>query len=256
MSKLKNALLAAISVLLLSNVLLLVQRSAAQAKNSEDSLSAQVAALKAQVAALQAKTAPLAVSGTDLTITGVNVHIVSGSGATDDQGQLTGLGNLIIGYDARRGPDPLDGQHYSGKTFDRLNNARSGSHNLILGDGNSYSSFGGLVAGRNNTLDGGYASVSGGLENSVLSAYGFIGGGMENTAGGRGASVSGGEGGTAGGYGASVSGGINNAAGGVWASVSGGAGNKAEGTSSAVSGGSVRTVKAGSGWSAGSYHTP
>ena len=30
---------------------------------------------------------------------GVNVHIVSGSGATDDNGTLRGLGNLIVDYD-------------------------------------------------------------------------------------------------------------------------------------------------------------
>ena len=59
---------------------------------------------------MKARTAPLSVSGTDLTITGVNVHIVRGSGRTDDgirdspgKKVLTGLSNLIIGYNKASG---------------------------------------------------------------------------------------------------------------------------------------------------------
>ena len=76
-------------------------------------LVARLNADEATIAALKSKTAPINVSGTDLTFTGVNVHIVSGSGSTSDgtvdsamdsnekavSGKsLTGLGNLIIGY--------------------------------------------------------------------------------------------------------------------------------------------------------------
>jgi len=39
------------------------------------------------------------VTGPNITFSGANIHIVSGSGMTDDDGNPRGLGNLIIGYD-------------------------------------------------------------------------------------------------------------------------------------------------------------
>ena len=39
------------------------------------------------------------VIGPHITFKGANIHIVSGSGSTNDNGSPTGLGNLIIGYD-------------------------------------------------------------------------------------------------------------------------------------------------------------
>ena len=39
------------------------------------------------------------VIGLHITFKGANIHIVSGSGSTNDNGSSTGLGNLIIGYD-------------------------------------------------------------------------------------------------------------------------------------------------------------
>jgi hypothetical protein len=41
----------------------------------------------------------IGVIGPNIIFSGANVHIVSGSGATDDHGNPTGLGNLIIGFD-------------------------------------------------------------------------------------------------------------------------------------------------------------
>jgi hypothetical protein len=41
----------------------------------------------------------IGVIGPNITFSGANIHIVSGSGRTDDNGNPTGLGNLIIGYD-------------------------------------------------------------------------------------------------------------------------------------------------------------
>ena len=82
-------------------------------------LQAQVAALQTTVAALNAKLAyatvvngPInGVAGPHFILEGVNVHIRSGSGSTHDNNlnPLTGLGNLIIGYNERtrsatRGP--------------------------------------------------------------------------------------------------------------------------------------------------------
>ena len=74
------------------------------------SLEATVSALQAQVAAIQSNHSLLlgpfvnvdpnpevGVIGLHIIFSGANIHIVSGSGATNDHGNPTGLGNLIIG---------------------------------------------------------------------------------------------------------------------------------------------------------------
>ena len=309
MSKFKNALLAAVGLLLLSNVLLLTQRNTAQAQtpgvnlaalvaqvntlqsklaNDENTIASQattISSLRTQeqtdikntqnqeqtdiqniqkqeqgdvknlnstltaqgtsLGKLQTLTTPLSLSSdpnvggvnTLLTIKGVNVQIVDGnsSGLTDDGiggevkgAKLTGLGNLIIGYNATGNSQGAG-------------DVRTGSHNLILGDRNSYGSFGSLIAGQNDTVSGGYASVSGG---------------QNNTASGYAASVSGGAGNTASNYYTSVSGGVNNTASAYAASVSGGDTNKASNEAASVSGGYNITQTNDSGWSGGSYHSP
>ena len=84
---------------------------------------------------------------------GANVHVRSGSGATDDDvsegGALTGLGNLVIGYNE---PPP-----------DLAVGDRAGSHTLIIGPEHRFTSFSGMVAGERNTVSGPSASVSGGV---------------------------------------------------------------------------------------------
>jgi hypothetical protein len=79
-----------------------------------------------------------------------NVHVLSGSGTTDDKIGATGLGNLIVGYNEM----PTSGLP-----------TRSGSHNLIVGPSHSYSSFGGVVFGDNNFVSGKYATTLGGNQN-------------------------------------------------------------------------------------------
>ena len=90
----------------------------------------------------------LSIVGTDAYFSGFNVHIQSGTGATD--GPLNGRGNLIVGYNKAS----------NGQT-------RTGSHNLIVGDEHEYTSFGGFVAGLANRVTGVYASVSGGEDNTT-----------------------------------------------------------------------------------------
>lgn len=203
------------------------------------------------------------VTGPNITFSGANLHIVSGSGATDDGGQPKGLGNLIIGYDE----DPA--------SFGRpILNAgdRGGSHNLIIGSGHRFTntSFGGFVAGELNTISNLAATVSGGLDNTASGAFASVSGGennlasqgngnvggqiatsvsggLNNTASFQFASVSGGENNTASGAGASVSGGLNNTATGPAvpiqaASVSGGENNLADGEGASVSGGFNNTA--------------
>jgi hypothetical protein len=76
----------------------------------------------------------------------VNVQIVNGEGKTE---LVNGAGNLVIGYDENAG------------------RTQTGSHNVILGEEQAFSSFGGLVTGYGNTISGREASVSGGALNTA-----------------------------------------------------------------------------------------
>jgi hypothetical protein len=232
-------------------------------------LKAQVAALQSQVQALQTQLAAVQsnnalklgpfvtvdpnpendVIGPNITFKGANIHIVSGSGATNDNidhgSRLTGLGNLIIGYDEPR------------------NGNRGGSHNLVIGRFHRFTSSGGLIAGEQNTISAEAASVSGGVGNTASSVAASVSGGQLNTASGGAASVSGGEFNNANGSGASVSGGEFNNANGFAASVSGGSGNRSIGDNTSVSGGTgnvaagpAASVTGGEGNTAGRIDTP
>ena len=140
------------------------------------------------------------VRGPHILLTGANLHIRSGSGRTDDDvpyggGVLSGLGNLIIGYDepisaGGSGPQP-----------------RTGSHCLIVGAEHTWQSYGGLVAGWRNLILAPWASVSGGAGNTASGEYAGVSGGLGNDASGQFSSVSGGVGCEASGESSSVSGG-------------------------------------------------
>jgi hypothetical protein len=101
----------------------------------------------------------------------VNVQIVDGEGKTE---VVNGAGNLVIGYDENAG------------------RTQTGSHNVILGEEQAFSSFGGLVTGYGNTISGREASVSGGALNTASGYYTSIIGGMRNTAEVEASSVEGG----------------------------------------------------------------
>jgi trimeric autotransporter adhesin len=183
-------------------------------------------------------------------ISGANVQVVNGTGKTET---INGEGNLVIGYDEN------EGKH-----------AQTGSHNLILGEEQAFTSYGGILGGSRNSLTAPFASITGGESNTASKAWASVSGGFDNVASGENSSVSGGgdqralggrswvgggrhntagepgefdsvsggEGNTANGEdAASVSGGRYNAATGGFASVSGGYGNTASGHGAAVSGG-------------------
>jgi hypothetical protein len=216
-------------------------------------LEAQNAGLQAQVDALQvalddeiaARTAADASiadllqhfsrDGDDVYITGANLHVVNGTGTTS--GAPNSLGNVIVGYNELKGDGTDD---------------RSGSHMLVVGSGNSYSAFGGLVAGNSHTVTGHWASVSGGhrntasgfgasvsggLENLASGGYSSVGGGSHNTASSGHATVSGGSWNTANFHHTTVSGGYRNTASDFAASVSGGLENRASNHYASVGGG-------------------
>ena len=184
------------------------------------------------------------VTGPHFIIEGVNVHVRSGSGDTQDGcvppepdypncESLTGLGNLIVGYNE----------------FPRGTPFRSGSHNLVLGPSHHYESFGGLVAGRHNAILGAFASVSGGSNSIASGDFSSVSGGSRNTANGDFSSVSGGASNEASGGWASVSGGRNNAAGPLL--IGTGSGNF-----TSVSGGANRTALNDFNWAAGNLFEP
>jgi len=216
-------------------------------------LQAQVAALQAQVNSLQAQLAgvqsnhalllgpfvnvdpnpEIGVIGPNIIFSGANIHIVSGSGTTND---LTGLGNLIIGYDE----DPvLVPSSVVSVALPLAPGDRGGSHNLVIGRWHRFSqyAFGGIVAGELNTISGEASSVTGGLWNEVLGDYANVSGGVRNRAWEKGSSVNGGEYNIAMGWYATVSGGDGNVARGVASSILGGMSNSIDGSFAVILGG-------------------
>lgn len=154
----------------------------------------------------------------------MNVQITSGAGATD--AEVNGRGNLIIGYD--EDIKPFLDQEKPGSD-------KSGSHNLVVGRGHNYRSYGGIVSGLDNDLAGSY-SIAAGTRNQALGSFSAVTGGQLNTASGWYSSVSGGFGNIASENSASVSGGQRNEAAGATASVSGGFGVRAPGNSNWAAG--------------------
>jgi hypothetical protein len=197
--------------------------------------------LKSDVSALQTTLSKVSYTASGLngkptlTITGANLQIISGSGSTN--GPVNGEGNLFIGYDEFPG-------------------SQTGSHNLVLGRDQSFTSYSGLIAGESNQLFGPFAevfgqrntasgpwsSVSGGAGNQASGDISSVSGGMFNKASGFTSSVSGGEANKASGDQSSVSGGIDNKASGLTSSTSGGESNTASGPFSSILGGNGITV--------------
>jgi hypothetical protein len=171
----------------------------------------------------------------EVTITGANLRIVNGLGAT---GTTNGLGNLIVGYNEGRPPDLGP-------------DTRTGSHNVVVGTGNNFSSSGGLVVGILNEISGEFASVSGGSRNTASGEASSVSGGLNNVAAARGSSISGGtmnrtlpEPGVEF-EASSISGGSNNLARGIGTSISGGFGNHTHGGAAEV--GNYSSVSGGRG---------
>lgn len=147
-----------------------------------------MAALETRVATLESTLSGVSRTGNNLTFAGMNLQLVNGEGQTQT---TNGLGNLIIGYNE-------DDRDFPG--------TRTGSHNLMVGELHTYSSYSGLVVGRSNTLAAPFGSVTG--QRNASTGYGSsVSGGYNNLASGPSSSVSGGEGNTAASLASSVSGG-------------------------------------------------
>ena len=182
---------------------------------SAQSMPDQIVALKAQISDLQNQIGSLQAglmalnhnsvlalngvlsydAGTKTAIfTGANVFIVNGQGTT---ASANGLGNLIVGYNGPPNPYPsltppfcTDGAYpdqasclSAGQVWGNTQKLL-GSHNVIIGDGHSYTSFGGLAVGNTNIINRSYASVSGGQFNIASGIYSSVSGGQLNIASG------------------------------------------------------------------------
>jgi hypothetical protein len=158
-------------------------------------------------------------------LSGVNVQIVNGQGTT---ASTNGEGNLVVGYDENPG-----------------NHAQTGSHDLILGEEQTFTSYSGLVAGKRNTISGPFTSVLGGLNNLVNTIYSTISGGSNNSAIGELAVIGGGNENTAGGLSSSVSGGEFNEAVAEGSWIGGGERNTTDGLLSSIFGGNKLTTTKG-----------
>ena len=238
-------------------------------KEQVTALQTQVAKLQAQLATLQSQVGQMAALQTTVTMlqqqihtlsglsaigpylsletieghptvrfTGVNVQIVNGTGST---ATVNGAGNLIVGYDESDKNSPFVCSN--GKTPAQQscvlpdvwsNNQRTGSHNLVIGVGHTYTSYGGMVVGFASAITNSFATVSGGGLNVASGPYGSVSGGDANRASGGNSSVSGGYQNTASGQYSSVSGGAANNASGYLSSISGGILNDHSSPSSAA----------------------
>jgi hypothetical protein len=235
------------------NPIAVLQAQVAALQSQVNTQQGQITALQGQVSTLQTQLTKVqsnkalgldpfvsvvsglvnGVNGPHIYFTGANIHIVSGSTTTADS--VTGLGNLIIGYDEL--PIAVGGTALNAGD-------RGGAHNLVIGPGNRFTNlaFGGLVAGELNTVSNASTSVSGGFFNTASSFGASVSGGTFNTASGDRSSVSGGSSNTASSFAASVSGGTLNTASNFVASVSGGNSNTASGNLASISGGFNNTA--------------
>jgi hypothetical protein len=146
------------------------------------------------------------VVGPNIVFQGANVHVRSTTSETD----TTGTGNLIVGWDENPTTTPAG--------------YRSGSNNLVCGNQQEFSKYGGFVAGYANGLTDAYATVAGGSYNNASGYCATVSGGNSNLADAAYSAVSGGASNYAGSNGVSavVSGGRSNGANGYYAVVSAG----------------------------------
>lgn len=91
-----------------------------------------------------------------LRVTGANFQVVNGLGTTSS---LNGLGNIIVGYGSTTGTS-------CGGLCDD-----TGSHNLILGTRNGFTSYSCILSGNGNTANGPHISILSGQCNYINGSY-------------------------------------------------------------------------------------
>jgi len=149
---------------------------------------------------------------------------------------INGRGNLIVGYNRARTGTAIcskGGDAGSSQTACESFGGvwavdhKSGSHNLVVGEGHAYSSVGGVLFGQNNAVADWAGTVLGGVNNVVRGDRGSVAGGAGNVVSGT--------------Y-AVVSGGVSNQARAFYSAIGGGRENATDAAYSVVSGGRNRVV--------------
>jgi hypothetical protein len=100
----------------------------------------------------------------DWRLTGVNLHVRNAGGSTDG---IDGRGNIVIGWNESAADD-----------------ARTGSHNLIVGAGHDWESHSGILSGTDHLLIGPGGAALGGEGNTVTAEGAVALGGQDNVAAG------------------------------------------------------------------------
>jgi hypothetical protein len=224
----------------------------AQRENSE--LRGQIKDLQTALATVIALKDTLSVESVGgvrtVRFTGVNLQVVNGTSNTE---LVNGAGNLIIGYDEANTAVKIVCSLATDVNGNSLTTEaeclaaggsvaarqKTGSHNLVMGSQNSYSSAGGIVAGRGNFITALYASNLGGTGNIASGRLSVNVAGQGNHPAEAGAAILSGTNNTASGSNSSVSGGSSNVASFVGTTVSGGSRNSASGPQSNVGGGTL-----------------
>ena len=207
-----------------SNIIYGNSASGLAATNVQAAIDEICAGYELRIAALEAKLAHVTV-GTDannkpaITVSGANLYVNNDTGFTT--GHANGTGNIIVGYNEERGGG---------------GNVRTGSHNIVVGKQNNYTSCVGLNVGLSNELGATWGTVLGAY-NAVTNTGASVTGGMYNTASGQNSSVSGGLETTASGDYSSVAGGFQSTASAPNSFVAGGYRNRANGWFSSAVGG-------------------
>lgn len=177
----------------------------------------------------------------------VNVQILDGAGSTASH---NGEGNLILGYDESPG-------------------TQSGSHDVVLGQNQTFTGYGDLVAGIQSNVTGNYAAAFG-YVNKVTGSYSLVSGDQNSVTGTASTAVGGFKNVVTSSY-SSLLGGCSNAIGTTapavsslcsnttnydhdFATISGGAANLASGISSSITGGYENGNTASSGAILGGSH--
>lgn len=140
------------------------------APDSEAGLKDRVMQLEAEVKRLSELLKDVTRSGDTLVLSNMNLQVVNGAGNTES---ANGKGNIIVGYNEGKG-------------------GKSGSHNLVVGPRNSYSSYGAIVSGAGNSSSAKFASVLSGTSNNAQGDYAAIVGGEKNNASGSFSVIAGG----------------------------------------------------------------
>jgi len=119
---------------------------------------------------------------------GCNVQIVNGEGKT---ATTNGEGNLVIGYDeqghcseANLPPRTQTECEELGFLGDKwlTTTEQTGSHNLVLGEVQTFTSYGGILGGRGNAITAPFASVAGGEDNTASGEASAVSSGSKNAA--------------------------------------------------------------------------